>query len=94
MAALRAADIPVGPSLSIAEIFEDAQYEARGMIEAVDDPVHGPIRMQGVTPKLSETPGSIRQPAPLLGEHNDEVYGELLGMTVEEIAHLRAAGII
>jgi formyl-CoA transferase len=60
----------------------------------VDDPVLGPVRMQGVTPKLSETPGSVRQGAPLLGEHNERVFGDLLGLPPGEIERLREAGII
>jgi crotonobetainyl-CoA:carnitine CoA-transferase CaiB-like acyl-CoA transferase len=54
-----------------------------GTIETVAPPV-----------RLSETPGSIRRPAPLLGEHTDQVLRERLGMKDEEIARLRAAGAI
>lgn len=88
------AEVPVAPSITIADIFENPQYAARGMIETVADPALGTLRMQGVTPKLSATPGSIRRPAPLLGEHNAEVYGELLGLSRTEIARLREEGVL
>ena len=50
--------------------------------------------MQNVAPKLSKTPGSIRRPGPELGQHNSEVYGELLAYTAEQLADLEARGII
>ena len=51
--------------------------------------------MQGTFPRLSETPGSIRRPAPsIVGQHNAEVYGNLLGLDAEELAQLKAAGAI
>ncbi len=53
---------------------------ARDDIATVDDPVIGPVRMQGVYPRFSRTPGAIRSGAPRLGEHNDEVYRGLLGL--------------
>jgi formyl-CoA transferase len=50
--------------------------------------------MQGVYPRLSRTPGAVRGGAPRLGAHNDEVYGQLLGLTDDEMSALRAEGII
>lgn len=57
-------------------------------------PEFGELPMQNVFPKLSETPGSVRHPGPDLGAHNDEVYGDLLGLDVEVRAQLAADGII
>jgi crotonobetainyl-CoA:carnitine CoA-transferase CaiB-like acyl-CoA transferase len=91
---LIAAEVPVGRALSIAEIFADPHYAARGDIVVVDDPTIGPVRMQGVYPRLSDTPGSIRRGAPKLGEHNDEVYLGLLGLRPDELEGLRADGIV
>jgi crotonobetainyl-CoA:carnitine CoA-transferase CaiB-like acyl-CoA transferase len=93
-AILVAAQVPVTRALSIADIAADPHYAAREDIVAVDDPTIGSVRMQTVYPRLSETPGRISRGAPRLGEHNREVYGELLGLNEAQIADLQAAGII
>jgi crotonobetainyl-CoA:carnitine CoA-transferase CaiB-like acyl-CoA transferase len=93
-ALLLPAQVPVTRTYSIADIAADPHYAARADIVEVDDPTIGPLRMQGVYPRLSATPGGIRRGAPKLGEHNDEVYGTLLGLSAAEIAELRAAHVI
>jgi crotonobetainyl-CoA:carnitine CoA-transferase CaiB-like acyl-CoA transferase len=93
-AKLIAAEVPVTRAYSIADIFADPHYAARNNIVTVDDPTIGTIRMQGVYPRLSATPGRITRGAPCLGEHNEEIYGQLLGMTAEEILALREAAVI
>jgi formyl-CoA transferase len=60
----------------------------------VPHPQFGTIRMQNVIPKLSETPGRIRTPSPALGEHNDEIYLEFLGMPRERYEALKSARVI
>ena len=61
----------------------------------VAHPVHGALKMQAPMPKLSDTPSAIRRRAPLYpGEHNAEVYGELLGLGEAELAKLAQAGAI
>jgi crotonobetainyl-CoA:carnitine CoA-transferase CaiB-like acyl-CoA transferase len=92
--AMEAAGIPVGPIYSAAEIVADPQYQARGMIETVEVPGLGPLRIPGVVPRLSDTPGGTRWPGPPLGAHNAEVYGDLLGLDAAELAALRADGVI
>ena len=64
------------------------------MIVESEHPVAGKVKIVGVPVKLSETPGSVREPAPLLGQHTDEVLHEYLGMPDGEIAALRQAGVI
>lgn len=91
---LIAADVPVSRVYSIADIFADPHYRARKSLVEVADPVLGPVRMQGVCPRLSATPGRIVRGAPRLGEHNDEVYGELLGLSLAEREQLRKKGVI
>ncbi len=81
---LEAHEVPFGVAYSVADIFADPHIQARGDIETVEDPVIGPVRMQGVYPRFSRTPGAIRSGAPCLGAHNDEVYGGLLGLSAEE----------
>lgn len=85
---------PVGPAHDVAGIFEDAHYRERGNITAVDDDELGPVRMQSVVPRLSKTPGSIRHAGPPKGAHNEEVYGELLGLGVDELRALHDAGVV
>jgi len=87
-------EVPFGVAYSVADIFADPHVQARGDIEGVDDPTIGPVRMQGVYPRFSRTPGAIRRGAPRLGEHNDEIYRGLLGLDEAELARLRAERVI
>jgi crotonobetainyl-CoA:carnitine CoA-transferase CaiB-like acyl-CoA transferase len=89
-----AAGVPFARTYTVADILADPHIAERGDIETVDDPVVGRVRMQGVYPRLSRTPGRIVRGAPRLGEHNDEIYGKLLGLGARERARLRAARII
>lgn len=91
---LDAFGVPVSPILSIEDIFEDDHYKARGNIVEVEHPRLGTIKVPGVVPKFSETPGSIRHRAPELGEHNEEVLGGKLGLSKEELASLKEKGVI
>jgi crotonobetainyl-CoA:carnitine CoA-transferase CaiB-like acyl-CoA transferase len=91
---LDAAGVPVSPIYSIADIFADPQYQARGNIIAPDDPRIGAVPMPGVIPRFSRTPGGVRFVGPKQGEHNAEIYGGLLGLPADEIAELRANAVI
>jgi crotonobetainyl-CoA:carnitine CoA-transferase CaiB-like acyl-CoA transferase len=86
--------IPVGAINTIDQVVEHPQVKARGMIAASDHPVAGKVKLVGVPVKLSETPGSVREPAPLLGQHTDEVLQQYLGMGEADITALRQAGVI
>jgi CoA:oxalate CoA-transferase len=86
--------IPVGAINTIDQVVEHPQVEARGMIVESDHPVAGKVRLVGVPVKLSETPGSVREPAPLLGQHTDEVLRTYLGLRPDDIAALRRAGVV
>jgi crotonobetainyl-CoA:carnitine CoA-transferase CaiB-like acyl-CoA transferase len=72
---LEAAGIPAGPVLHYDEVFTDPHILAREMVVRTEHPVTGPFHTLGVTVKLSDTPGSVRLPAPRLGEHTAEVIG-------------------
>src|SRR5262245_51300138 len=87
-------EVPFGVAYSVADIFADPHVAARGNIETVDDPVIGPVRMQGVYPRFARTPGAIQRGAPRLGAHNAEVYGDLLGLSPAELATLQADRVI
>jgi len=87
-------EVPFGVAYSVADIFADLHVQARGDIETVDDPTIGPVRMQGVYPRFSRTPGAVQGGAPKLGAHNDEVYRGLLGLTADELDALRRDHVI
>ncbi len=90
---LTAAGIPCGPINNVAEALADPQEIARGMVFESDHPAAGRITGIGNPVKLSATPWRFRAPAPLLGEHTDEILCSL-GYTAEEIAALRRDGVI
>ena len=91
---LAAARIPAGPVLSLGEVLEDPQVKARRLLEYVDYPgAPKPVPLANTAVRLSETPGGIRQRAPLSGEHTEEILGEL-GFDPAAIAALRAAEAI
>jgi crotonobetainyl-CoA:carnitine CoA-transferase CaiB-like acyl-CoA transferase len=86
--------IPVGAINTIDQVVDHPQVKAREMIVESEHPVAGKIKMVGVPVKLSETPGKVREPAPLLGQHTDQVLHEYLGMDEAEIVALRHAGVV
>ena len=88
-----AAQAAVAQIYTIKDVFEDPQYQALDTITTVEDPDLGPVRMQNVLYRLSETPGGINWTGRKMGADTDEVFAEL-GLTEEQIAGLRDAGII
>ncbi|RMF90170.1 MAG: CoA transferase [Nitrospinota bacterium] len=86
--------IPVGAINTIDQVVTHPQTAAREMIVEQEHPVAGKVKMVGVPVKLSATPGEVREPAPLLGQHTDEVLQKYLGLREEEIAELRQQGVI
>jgi formyl-CoA transferase/CoA:oxalate CoA-transferase len=93
-ALLLANGIPVGAINSIAQVVEHPQVRARGALVDMEHPRAGKIQMVGVPVRLSDTPGAVRTPAPMLGEHTDLVLEQMLGLSPAEIADLRRAGAI
>jgi crotonobetainyl-CoA:carnitine CoA-transferase CaiB-like acyl-CoA transferase len=93
VAAFEEADAAVAPVYDVADVMHDPQYAALGSIATVDDPDLGPLRMQNVLFRMSDTPGGIRSTGAALGAHNDEVYGAL-GVDPERLARLRADGVV
>ena len=87
-------DVPVGTAYSAADIFADPHMAARGDLVAVDDPVIGPVRQQAPFPRLARHPTPVPSGAPRLGEHNREVWCDLVGLTEEELTDLRDRGVI
>jgi len=93
VARCRQAEVPAGKLYSIADIFADEQYQHRGTITTQESRI-GPLAVPNVMPALSETPGEIRWLGPELGEHTDAVLGEILGRSADQIAQLRADGVV
>jgi crotonobetainyl-CoA:carnitine CoA-transferase CaiB-like acyl-CoA transferase len=92
--AMAEAGVPAGKVFTAADMVEDPHYAARENIVEVEDPEIGPFPMQNVVPRLTETPGGVHWTGPALGQHNDEVYGGLLGIGEAEREKLREGGIV
>ena len=93
-AACIAHDVPVGTAYTAADIAVDPHMAARGDLVTVDDPVLGPLRQQAPFPRLDGEPPRAPSGAPVLGEHNDEVWCGLVGLSVDELARYRSDGIV
>ena len=90
-----AQEVPAGRVYRAPEMLADPHFAAREAIVEVATERFGPLKMQGIFPKLSATPGAVHRPAPaLVGQHNAEVYGKLLGLDAGALAALTEAGAI
>lgn len=87
-------DVAFAPILTMREIANNPQYAAREMLLGWEDPVAGPVRGAGVTPKLSRTPGRVWRGAPWLGQDNASVLGGLLGLSEARIGALLRQGVV
>jgi formyl-CoA transferase len=94
LALMEAHGVPAGLIYRAPDMLSDPQFAAREAIVTVRHPTYGDLKMQNIAPKLSETPGKIRSIAPELGEHNEQVYRELLGMSAERYARLKHKNVI
>jgi crotonobetainyl-CoA:carnitine CoA-transferase CaiB-like acyl-CoA transferase len=94
VAAMAAGNVPCSPIMSSKDIAEDSQYRARQVHVEWDDGQVGKVKGIGVVPKFSETPGKIVRGTVPVGGDNDRVYGDLLGISADEIASLRRDKII
>ncbi|MDE3155083.1 MAG: CoA transferase [Acidobacteriota bacterium] len=92
--AFGAAGVPAGSVRDLHEVFTDPQLAERSMVAAVEHLTAGPLRLLGVPIKLSETPGSVREAPPVLGQHTDRVLTEDAGLDAAALARLRHEGVI
>jgi succinate--hydroxymethylglutarate CoA-transferase len=91
---LQDAGFPYAPISNIQETFNHPQIVARGLVHEIDHPRAGKIKVVGPPIKYSDAEPSVRLPPPLLGQHTDEVLGEVLGYSPEAIQNLRNEGAI
>ena len=85
---------PVNLVYTMEDIFADPHYAARHSLVEIEHPELGTIRMPGITPVLSKTPGEIKWAGPAMGAYNEDVFGGLLGLSKEDIARLQGNGVI
>ncbi|MBI2887520.1 MAG: CoA transferase [Chloroflexi bacterium] len=90
----QAEGVMCAPILTTDEVFRDPQLVAREYFQQVVHPVAGEVLLPGPPFRMAETPWRVARPAPQLGEHNLEVYGELLGIDREDLVRLRATGVV
>ena len=93
-AILMSGGVPVGAINAMDRVVDHPQVVARGALVECDHPVAGKVRVVGPPARLSETPADVRMPAPMLGQHTDEVLRERLRLDDKEIARLRSVGAI
>ncbi|UNM21533.1 CoA transferase [Pseudomonas sp. ArH3a] len=93
LSALEAAEVPAGRIYSVADIVSDPHYQARDMLLNAELPGGVSVKMPGIVPKLSETPGAVNWQGPTLGQHTDDILAGL-GLTGADIQHLRTLGVV
>lgn len=86
--------VPNGKIFTAADMLEDAHYAARNAIVTMDHPEFGEFKMHNIFPRMSETQGKVRWPGPMLGQHNDEIYRERLGLDEDTLKEYQEKGII
>ena len=89
-----AAGLPTGPINTVDQTFADPQVLHRGMVQEIEHPTAGRVRLVGIPVKFSDSPGAITEPPPLLGQHTAEVLGKLLGVSAAEIEDLKREGVV
>lgn len=94
LALLHESGVPAGRIYKARDMLEDPHFAAREAIVRLMHPGLGEFAMHNVVPKLSETPGRVRHVGPGLGEHNEEIYRDLLGLDDDGLSSLRDAGVI
>ena len=92
--ALSEAGVPAAPVNNVAEMVADPQVEAREMFVEREHPMYGAVKITGTPLKLSETPGRIDRLAPLPGEHNEDIFVDMLGHSKEELEKWQAEGVV
>ena len=90
----QAGGVPCGPVYSIEDIFKDEQFKARENLLHVKDARVGELTIPAAMPRLSDTPAAFRHTGPALGEHTEDVFKKLLGLSPQELTALREKHVI
>ena len=85
---------PLGPAYTVEEVVNSAHMKDRGFFVEVAHPVAGKFKYPSAPYQLSQTPWRVERPAPLLGQHNEYVLGQLLGLEREELARLEREKVV
>ena len=85
---------PAAAVYNTEDLLKNEHYNERGFFVDIEHPVAGKLKYPGPSFKMSEAGYAIRMPAPLLGQHNKEIYGNILGYSTQELSILRKDGII
>jgi crotonobetainyl-CoA:carnitine CoA-transferase CaiB-like acyl-CoA transferase len=88
------AAVPASRIYDVSDIFQDAHYRARDMLVEVPDAQLGSVTLMGITPKLSQTPGSIRHAGGRIGEHTREILADRCGLSASDIDRLAQTGVV
>jgi crotonobetainyl-CoA:carnitine CoA-transferase CaiB-like acyl-CoA transferase len=94
MERLQAAGVAAAPIEDVDDLFADPHLKARGMLVELEEPEAGPVVTEYPPVRLSETPPQVRTPAPLMGEHTEQVLRDILHLPAEEIEALKASGAL
>ena len=95
LARLDAAEVPSSRVASVRDIFEDPQVRARGNVEQLTSPLGGVLHMAGIVPRLTATPGAVRHAGPVrIGQDNEEIYCDRLGLSHRQLNELIARGVV
>ncbi|MEU6642778.1 CoA transferase [Saccharomonospora sp. NPDC046836] len=94
MAVFEEAEVAAAPVYNAEQLLADPQLQARGVFPSVPDSQLGSMRVQGPVPQFSATPGRVRHLGPRIGEHNEEIYGGLLGLSADRRRQLHEQGVI
>lgn len=92
--ACRKKRVPFAPVRDVGEVVNDPHLNARDFFQELEHPEAGRLKYPGPPYRFSQTPWSLSRPAPLLGEHNKEIYCNRLGYTKEDLTQFRRAGVI
>jgi len=93
MRVLGKAGVPCGAVLDTAELLDDPHLTERGMIAKIEHPVRGALKIPGCPVRMSDSPTQVTA-APLVGQHNAEIYGEWLGLGTAELEELKSSGVV
>jgi crotonobetainyl-CoA:carnitine CoA-transferase CaiB-like acyl-CoA transferase len=87
-------DVPLAPVRTVREVVNDEQLAYREFFVEIDHPAAGKLKYPGAPYRLAAAPWEVKRPAPLLGEHNEEVYGRMLGYGKKDIVGMEREGLI